>query len=201
MQSGQRNTKEWLLERTGAQGNRSTDGLDQLRRDTMQQVQLHFATLEEAKAHREERLALHCQGSHARHVRPKAYADNFAFTPRGAGRTLTTAQRGGAVRGESPIASPRHGPPRCRRPAPLLVEVGELEVVQPRDLAEGFQVSAGTATRPVVQSVTMQLLLEGLGHRALPGGPRNRLPDGGEQQVCSVMAVAVLVGVGLGSRM
>ena len=50
MQSGQRNTKEWVLEPEPA-----PKEIDPLMgwtssRDTMQQVQLHFATLEEAKA-------------------------------------------------------------------------------------------------------------------------------------------------------
>ena len=42
-------------------------------------MRLHFLTLEEAKAHAEKncwRFAVELP--HARHVRPKAYADNFA---------------------------------------------------------------------------------------------------------------------------
>jgi hypothetical protein len=47
----------------------------------MQQVQIWFPTLEEAKAHAERngwQYAVEMPQSHA--VRPKAYADNFAYT-------------------------------------------------------------------------------------------------------------------------
>ena len=80
MQSGQRNTKEWVLETEPA-----PKEIDPLMgwtssRDTMQQVQLHFATLEEAKAYA-EKSGWHytVEQPHARHIRPKAYADNFAY--------------------------------------------------------------------------------------------------------------------------
>ena len=80
MQSGQRKTKEWLLE-----SEPTPKELDPLMgwtgsRDTMQQVQLQFATLDEAKAHAEKngwRTPSSCRTP--RHVRPKAYADNFAY--------------------------------------------------------------------------------------------------------------------------
>jgi hypothetical protein len=67
MQSGQRNNKEWVLETEPM-----PKEIDPLMgwtssRDTMQQVKLQFLTLEEAKL------------PNARHVRPKAYADNFAY--------------------------------------------------------------------------------------------------------------------------
>ena len=60
MQSGQRNTKEWVLETEPA-----PKEIDPLMgwtssRDTMQQVQLHFLTLGGGEGpRREERLALH----------------------------------------------------------------------------------------------------------------------------------------------
>ena len=65
--------------RADAQGNRPADGLDRSR-DTMQQVQLALPTLEEAKA-TPRRTAGTTPSScrNARHVRPKAYADNFAY--------------------------------------------------------------------------------------------------------------------------
>jgi len=80
MQSGQANTKEWVLESEPA-----PKEIDPLMgwtssRDTMQQVQIWFPTLEEAKAHAERNgwqytIELPC----IRAVRPKAYADNFAY--------------------------------------------------------------------------------------------------------------------------
>jgi hypothetical protein len=80
MQSGQGKTKEWLLETEPA-----PKILDPLMgwtgsRDTMQQVKLHFATLDEAKAYAEKKgWPYTIEQPHARHVRPKAYADNFAY--------------------------------------------------------------------------------------------------------------------------
>jgi hypothetical protein len=80
MQSGQRNTKEWVLETEPA-----PKEIDPLMgwtssRDTMQQVQLHFLTLEEAKAHAEKNgWRYTVELPNPRHVRPKAYADNFAY--------------------------------------------------------------------------------------------------------------------------
>jgi hypothetical protein len=54
MQSGQRNTKEWVLETEPAA--KEIDSLMDWTssRDTMQRVRLHFLTLEEAKAHAEK---------------------------------------------------------------------------------------------------------------------------------------------------
>jgi hypothetical protein len=80
MQSGQRNTREWLLESEPA-----PKEIDPLMgwtssRDTMQQVKLYFATLEEATAYaKKEGWRYTVELPHARHVRPKAYADNFAY--------------------------------------------------------------------------------------------------------------------------
>ena len=80
MQSGQANTKEWLLESEPA-----PKEIDPLMgwtssRDTMQQVELWFPTLDEAKAHAERNgWQYTIEQPHVRPVRPKAYADNFAF--------------------------------------------------------------------------------------------------------------------------
>ena len=80
MQSGERNTKEWVLEAEPA-----PKELDPLMgwtgsRNTMEQVKLHFLTLEEAKAHAEKNgWRYTVELPNARHVRPKAYADNFAY--------------------------------------------------------------------------------------------------------------------------
>ena len=80
MQSGQRNTREWVIE-----AEPSPKEIDPLMgwtssRDTMQQVKLQFATLEEAKAYAEKNgWRYTVELPKARHVRPKAYADNFAY--------------------------------------------------------------------------------------------------------------------------
>jgi hypothetical protein len=80
MQSGVAKTKEWLLE-----SEPTPKTVDPLMgwtssRDTMQQVQLEFPTLDEAKAHAEKNgWQYTVETPHSRPVRPKAYADNFAF--------------------------------------------------------------------------------------------------------------------------
>ena len=80
MQSGQANTKEWILESEPA-----PKILDPLMgwtgsRDTMQQVQLWFNTLDEAKVHAERNGWQYVvEKPHDRPVRAKAYADNFAY--------------------------------------------------------------------------------------------------------------------------
>ena len=81
MQSGVGKTREWLLESEPA-----PKFVDPLMgwtgsRDTMQQVQLWFPTLDEAKAYAEKNGWQHTvEMPHSRAVRPKAYADNFAYT-------------------------------------------------------------------------------------------------------------------------
>ena len=80
MQSGQGNTREWVLE-----AEPSAKEIDPLMgwtgsRDTMGQVRLHFSTLDEAKAHAEKNgWSYTVEMPKARPVRAKAYADNFAF--------------------------------------------------------------------------------------------------------------------------
>jgi hypothetical protein len=80
MQSGQGNTREWVLESEPA-----PKELDPLMgwtgsRNTMEQVQLAFATLDEAKAHAEKSgWQYTVELPQVRPVRPKAYADNFAY--------------------------------------------------------------------------------------------------------------------------
>lgn len=81
MQSGQANTKEWVLE-----SEPSPKQIDPLMgwtgsRDTMQQVQIWFPTLEEARAHAERNgWQYTVETPQVRAIRPKAYADNFAYT-------------------------------------------------------------------------------------------------------------------------
>jgi len=80
MQSGQANTKEWLLESEPA-----PKEIDPLMgwtgsRNTMEQVQLWFATVDEASAYAEKSgWQYTIEQPHVRPVRPKAYADNFAY--------------------------------------------------------------------------------------------------------------------------
>ena len=80
MQSGEANTREWLLESEPA-----PKFVDPLMgwtgsRDTMQQVQIWFNTLDEAKSHAERNgWQYSVEMPRQRQVRPKAYADNFAY--------------------------------------------------------------------------------------------------------------------------
>jgi hypothetical protein len=80
MQSGQHNAKEWVLESEPA-----PKEIDPLMgwtgsRNTMEQVQLWFPTLDEAKAHAERNgWQYTVEMPKARPIRPKAYADNFAY--------------------------------------------------------------------------------------------------------------------------
>lgn len=81
MQSGQANTEQWVLEPEPA-----PKEIDPLMgwtssRNTMQQVRLFFPTLDEAKAYAEKNgWQYTVEMPHSRPVRPKAYADNFAYT-------------------------------------------------------------------------------------------------------------------------
>jgi hypothetical protein len=80
MQSGQGKTKEWLLESEPAP--KEVDALMGWTgsRNTMEQVQLFFPSLDEAKAYAEKSGWQHTvELPHTRPVRPKAYADNFAY--------------------------------------------------------------------------------------------------------------------------
>ena len=80
MQSGVAQTREWVLESEPTR--KEVDPLMgwTASRDTMQQVQLHFATLDEAKAHAEKNG---WQYTVEYGVWPQAlslsYADNFAY--------------------------------------------------------------------------------------------------------------------------
>jgi hypothetical protein len=81
MQSGTGNTREWVIE----PGPSRTE-IDPLMgwtssRDTMQQITLSFATREEAVAYAEKQGWMYTvEEPKERAVRPKAYADNFAYT-------------------------------------------------------------------------------------------------------------------------
>ena len=80
MQSGVAKTREWLLESEPTRKEVEPLMGWTASRDTMQQVQLRFATLDEAKAHAEKNgWQYTVEKAHERKLRPKAYADNFAY--------------------------------------------------------------------------------------------------------------------------
>jgi hypothetical protein len=80
MQSGVGNTKEWILE-----SEPTRKEIDPLMgwtssRDTMGQVRLYFASKDEAVAHAEKQgWQYTIDEPKSRAIKPKAYADNFAF--------------------------------------------------------------------------------------------------------------------------
>ena len=81
MQSGRGGTKRWMLE-FEPEVRREMDPLMgwTSSRDTMQQVKLQFLTLDEATSYAEKNgWRYTVELPNARHVRPKAYADNFAY--------------------------------------------------------------------------------------------------------------------------
>ena len=81
MQSGRAKTRRWVLEFEPTRRQQ----LDPLmgwpgNGDTMQQVRMTFETREDAIAHAERKgLDFVVHEPKERHVKPKAYADNFAF--------------------------------------------------------------------------------------------------------------------------
>ena len=81
MQSGRGKTTDWLLESEPA-----PKEIDPLMgwtgsRNTMEQVQMWFLTLDEAKAHAEKHgWQYTVEQPKVREIKPKAYADNFAYT-------------------------------------------------------------------------------------------------------------------------
>ena len=81
MQSGRANTKRWLLEFDPAE-RLEVDALMGWAgsNDTNRQLKLWFASKEEAVAFA-ERKGLHCRidEPNQRVIKPRAYADNFAF--------------------------------------------------------------------------------------------------------------------------
>ena len=80
MQSGQGNTKDWVLE-----SEPTPKVVDPLMgwtgaRSTMEQVRLSFDTVDDAKAHAERKgWQYSVEQPKERPIRPKAYSDNFAF--------------------------------------------------------------------------------------------------------------------------
>ena len=78
---GARQTRKWVLEYEPATGRQAgpADGLDQ-RADTLNEVRLHFETLEEARAFADKQgLDYSVIEPHAISEKPKSYADNFRY--------------------------------------------------------------------------------------------------------------------------
>lgn len=81
MQSGRANTHQWVLEAEPT----SRQALDPLMgwagsRGTAGQIRMHFETLDEAIAFADKHaIAYTVQRAKQRAIRPRAYADNFAY--------------------------------------------------------------------------------------------------------------------------
>ncbi len=80
MQSGRGLTQDWVLEfEPGARRPEPLMGWT-ASDDTLAQVQLHFASKEEAITYAEKHgLAYMVEASQDRRIKPKAYSDNFRF--------------------------------------------------------------------------------------------------------------------------
>ncbi|MEO8715932.1 MAG: ETC complex I subunit [Acetobacteraceae bacterium] len=84
MQSGRAQTDEWLLEFEPDSPRRPDPLMGWIGgADTITQVRLHFATRDEAVGYAETRGIPHVvELPRVRQVRPRAYAENFAFKRR-----------------------------------------------------------------------------------------------------------------------
>ena len=81
MQSGRRNTKDWLLEYEPVSAKETDPLMGWIGSgDTRQQVHLRFNSKEEAVAFAKENgLSARVQESKSRRIKPKNYAENFGF--------------------------------------------------------------------------------------------------------------------------
>ena len=81
MQSGRANATRWLLEYDPADAQEASALMGWAgSHDTNRQLKLWFATKEEAVAFAQSKnLAYRIEEPHERVVKPKSYADNFAF--------------------------------------------------------------------------------------------------------------------------
>ena len=81
MQSGRAGTQQWVLEFEPAEPRRPDPLMGWIgSADTQAQVVLHFDTREEAVAYAEKQgIDYDLELPLSRHVKPKAYADNFRF--------------------------------------------------------------------------------------------------------------------------
>ncbi|HET6183870.1 MAG TPA: ETC complex I subunit [Acetobacteraceae bacterium] len=84
MQSGRAGTDKWVLEFEPQSPHRPDPLMGWIgSADTQPQVRLQFDTREEAVAFAERQgIAYEVEIPHERRVRPKAYAENFAYTRR-----------------------------------------------------------------------------------------------------------------------
>ena len=82
MQSGRGKTKEWVMEFEPTDRSTPDDLIGWVgSRDTRKQVTLHFHSKEEAIAYAKKNgHAYTVQEEKVRKIKPKAYADNFAYT-------------------------------------------------------------------------------------------------------------------------
>ncbi len=82
MQSGRANTKRWVLEYEPQRGREVEPLMGWVSSaDTRQQVRMFFETEAEAVAYAERKGYMYnVERPRERDVRPKAYADNFAYT-------------------------------------------------------------------------------------------------------------------------
>jgi len=81
MQSGRGNTQLWVLEFEPSDGKKNDPLMGWSgSRDTRSQVKLRFASKEQAVAHAQRNgWIVRLQEPQERRVKPKSYADNFAF--------------------------------------------------------------------------------------------------------------------------
>jgi hypothetical protein len=81
MQSGRRQTRKWVLEYEPTPGRRPDPLMGWTSAaDTLNEVRLHFDTIEEARAFAEKQgLAYTVIEPHAVSEKPKSYADNFRY--------------------------------------------------------------------------------------------------------------------------
>ncbi len=86
MQSGRAGTRDWVLEPTDETARRPEPLMGwSAAGDTASQVRLRFASREDAVAYAKRNgLAYTVREPAARPVRPRAYADNFAYGRKGA---------------------------------------------------------------------------------------------------------------------
>lgn len=81
MQSGRGNTRKWLIEFLAADAKRNDTLMGWSgSRDTQTQVKLRFDTREEAVAYAQRQgWVIQVEQPQERVIRPKSYADNFAY--------------------------------------------------------------------------------------------------------------------------
>lgn len=83
MQSGRAKTRQWVLEYESATAKRPEPLMGWTQADdTLGQVRLKFATLEDAQTYAEDNgFYVTVQPDHERKVKPRNYGDNFRYIP------------------------------------------------------------------------------------------------------------------------